>query len=107
MAGPASAQDVAAKDDAHLQSLGIKPELRRSLGFMSNFAVAFSYISVSTGTFTLIAVGLAAWRRIPTSPTRTAGLGRFLRSRHVTRQPAGAEPGRPGPVESVRGSTSP
>ena len=26
---------------------------------MSNFAVAFSYISVSTGTFTLIAVGLA------------------------------------------------
>ena len=59
MAGPVSAQDVAAKDDAHLQSLGIKPELKRSLGFMSNFAVAFSYISVSTGTFTLIAVGLA------------------------------------------------
>jgi amino acid transporter len=59
VAGPVSAQDVAAKDDAHLQSLGIKPELKRSLGFMSNFAVAFSYISVSTGTFTLIAVGLA------------------------------------------------
>ncbi len=58
MAGPGSTQDVAARDDAHLQSLGIKPELRRSLGFMSNFAVAFSYISVSTGTFTLIAVGL-------------------------------------------------
>jgi amino acid transporter len=54
-----SAQDVAARDDAHLESLGIKPELKRSLGFMSNFAVAFSYISVSTGTFTLIAVGLA------------------------------------------------
>ncbi len=33
--------------------LGIKPELRRSLGFLSNFAVAFSYISVSTGTFTV------------------------------------------------------
>lgn len=60
MAGPGtSAQDVAAVDDAHLESLGIKPELHRSLGFMSNFAVAFSYISVSTGTFTLIAVGLA------------------------------------------------
>ena len=56
--GP-SAQDVAARDDAHLESLGIKPELKRSLGFMSNFAVAFSYISVSTGTFTLFAVGLA------------------------------------------------
>lgn len=60
MAGPGSStQDVAARDDAHLESLGIKPELHRSLGFMSNFAVAFSYISVSTGTFTLIAVGLA------------------------------------------------
>lgn len=50
--------DQAAQDDAHLQSLGIKPELQRTLGFLSNFAVAFSYISVSTGTFTLIALGL-------------------------------------------------
>jgi len=51
-----SVQDQAARDDAHLRSLGIKPELRRSLGFLSNFAVAFSYISVSTGTFTNQAV---------------------------------------------------
>ena len=58
MSGPGSAADVAARDDAHLRSLGIKPELRRSLGFLSNFAVAFSYISVSTGTYTLIALGL-------------------------------------------------
>lgn len=49
-------QDIAARDDAHLRSLGIKPELRRTLGFLSNFAVAFSYISVSTGTFTNQAV---------------------------------------------------
>ncbi len=48
--------DQAARDDAHLRSLGIKPELRRTLGFLSNFAVAFSYISVSTGTFTNQAV---------------------------------------------------
>ena len=32
-------------------SLGIKPELRRTLGFLSNFAIAFSFISVSTGSF--------------------------------------------------------
>jgi amino acid transporter len=51
-----SVQDQAARDDAHLRSLGIKPELRRTLGFLSNFAVAFSYISVSTGTFTNQAV---------------------------------------------------
>jgi urea carboxylase system permease len=58
VAGPAadSAQDIAARDDAHLRSLGIKPELSRTLGFLSNFAVAFSYISVSTGTFTNQAV---------------------------------------------------
>jgi urea carboxylase system permease len=58
VSGPTSAADQAARDDAHLQSLGIKPELRRSLGFLSNFAVAFSYISVSTGTFTLFGLGL-------------------------------------------------
>jgi urea carboxylase system permease len=50
--------DVAARDDAHLRSLGIKPELQRTLGFLSNFAVAFSYISVSTGTFTLMYLGM-------------------------------------------------
>ena len=56
----ASQQDQAARDDAHLRSLGIVPELQRSLGFLSNFAVAFSYLSVSTGTFALIGLGLAA-----------------------------------------------
>jgi amino acid transporter len=40
-----------AKDDAHLLSLGIKPQLNRSLGFLANFALAFSFISVSTGSF--------------------------------------------------------
>ena len=58
MAGSVNPQDVAERDDAHLRSLGIKPELKRSLGFLSNFAVAFTYISVATGTFTLIALGL-------------------------------------------------
>ena len=56
MAASSSVQDQAARDDAHLRSLGIRPELQRTLGFLSNFAVAFSYISVSTGTFTNQAV---------------------------------------------------
>lgn len=57
MAGPdRSSQDTVERDDAHLRSLGIKPELKRNLGFLSVFAVAFSYISVSTGTFTNQAV---------------------------------------------------
>ncbi len=58
MTGQSDPQDIAARDDAHLASLGITPQLNRSLGFVSNFAVAFSYISVATGTFTLFALGL-------------------------------------------------
>ncbi|HEV7605121.1 MAG TPA: amino acid permease, partial [Candidatus Limnocylindrales bacterium] len=60
MAGPAadSAQDIAARDDAHLVSLGIKPQLNRSLGFLANFALAFSFISVSTGSFGNFGVGI-------------------------------------------------
>jgi urea carboxylase system permease len=52
------ASDVAERDDAHLRSLGIKPELRRTLGFLSNFAIAFSFISVSTGSFGNFGVGI-------------------------------------------------
>ena len=58
MAGADSNQDIAARDDAHLRSLGIKPELRRTLGFLSNFAIAFSFISVSTGSFGNFGVGI-------------------------------------------------
>ncbi len=57
MAG--SVQDQSARDDAHLRSLGIKPELRRTLGFLSNFAIAFSFISVSTGSYGNFGVGLS------------------------------------------------
>src|SRR5438874_11246394 len=48
------------KDEALLQRFGYRQELQRTLEFLSNFAVAFSYISVSTGTFSLFYLGLAA-----------------------------------------------
>src|SRR6266699_3511658 len=53
-----SSQEAA---DAHdLGGFGYKQELRRILGVYSSFAVAFSYISPSTGIFTLFApIGLA------------------------------------------------
>ena len=54
-----SVQDQAERDDAQLRSLGIKPELRRTLGFLSNFAIAFSFISGSTGTYGNFGVGLS------------------------------------------------
>jgi urea carboxylase system permease len=47
------------RDAEHLASLGYKQELQRTLGLFSNFAVAFSYISVSTGTFALFGLGIA------------------------------------------------
>jgi amino acid transporter len=50
--------DQVAKDDAHLESLGIKPQLNRTLGLFSSFAIAFSYISVATGSFTQQAVAI-------------------------------------------------
>jgi amino acid transporter len=53
-----SVQDQAARDDAQLRSLGIKPELRRTLGFLSNFAIAFAFISVSTGSFGNYGIGI-------------------------------------------------
>src|SRR2546421_7975475 len=58
MAQPNLSQEQ--QDEALLQKFGYSQELRRTLGFLSNFAVAFSYISVSTGTFALFFLGLAA-----------------------------------------------
>ncbi|HZU71116.1 MAG TPA: amino acid permease [Ktedonobacteraceae bacterium] len=48
------------RDEALLEKFGYRQELRRTLGFLSNFAVAFSYISVSTGTFSLFYLGILA-----------------------------------------------
>src|SRR6266567_7829953 len=41
------------RDSADLAKFGYKQELKRTLGVFSSFAVAFSYISPSTGIFTL------------------------------------------------------
>src|SRR5579875_990560 len=46
------------RDSADLARFGYRQELKRSLGTFSSFAVAFSYISPSTGIFTLFALGL-------------------------------------------------
>src|SRR5207247_1517973 len=55
---PAAGSQEAA-DTRDLAGFGYKQELKRILGFYSSFAVAFSYISPSTGIFTLYAIGLA------------------------------------------------
>jgi amino acid transporter len=45
-------------DRQDLATFGYKQELHRTLGVFSSFAAAFSYISPSTGIFTLFALGL-------------------------------------------------
>src|ERR1700737_3130042 len=56
----AAAGTQEAVDEHDLGRFGYKQELRRVLGVYSSFAVAFSYISPSTGIFTLFApIGLA------------------------------------------------
>ena len=54
----ATASAPEARDSADLAQFGYNQELKRSLGVFSSFAVAFSYISPSTGIFTLFALGL-------------------------------------------------
>jgi urea carboxylase system permease len=46
-------------DSRDLQRFGYRQELHRTLGLFSSFAAAFSYISPSTGIFTLFALGLS------------------------------------------------
>ncbi len=55
-----SMSDQAARDAADLEKFGYKQELKRGLGTFSSFAVAFAYISPSTGIFTLFFLGMAA-----------------------------------------------
>jgi amino acid transporter len=51
-----TAHDADVRD---LEKFGYKQELRRALGVYSSFAVAFSYISPSTGIFTLFILGIS------------------------------------------------
>src|ERR1700741_2420818 len=53
----ASAVDVSASEDARLESLGYKPQLNRVLGFFSNFAVGFTYLSPMVGIYSLFVFG--------------------------------------------------
>ena len=65
-------------DQQDLASFGYKQELRRTLGTFSSFAAAFSYISPSTGIFTLFAVGLATVGGVFIWSWPLVALGQFI-----------------------------
>src|SRR6476661_2465339 len=54
----ATAVDVGTSEDARLEALGYKPQLNRVLGFFSNFAVAFTYLSPMVGIYSLFILGV-------------------------------------------------
>src|ERR1700681_2180982 len=66
------------RDSADLAQFGYKQELKRSLGTFSSFAVAFSYISPSTGIFTLFALGLVTIGGVFIWTWPVVGLGQFI-----------------------------
>ena len=66
------------KDTADLAQFGYKQELKRSLGTFSSFAVAFSYISPSTGIFTLFALGLTTLGGVFIWTWPIVALGQFI-----------------------------
>src|ERR1700733_3186974 len=66
------------QDAADLAGFGYKQELKRSLGPLSSFAVAFSYISPSTGIFTLFALGLTTIGGVFIWTWPVVALGQFI-----------------------------
>jgi amino acid transporter len=68
----------AGSDEAELARFGYRQELRRSLGLFSSFAVAFSYISPTTGIFTLFALGLTTVGGIFFWSWPIVALGQFI-----------------------------
>ncbi len=66
------------RDTADLARFGYKQELKRGLGLFSSFAVAFSYISPSTGIFTLFALGLTTLGGVFIWTWPVVALGQFI-----------------------------
>src|SRR5262249_30203900 len=65
-------------DAADLARFGYKQELKRGLGTFSSWAVAFSYISPSTGIFTLFALGLTTLGGVFIWTWPVVALGQFI-----------------------------
>src|ERR1022692_3063944 len=76
----ASTPDVSGqeRDSADLAQFGYQQELKRGLGLFSSFAVAFSYISPSTGIFTLFALGLTTLGGVFIWTWPVVALGQFI-----------------------------
>ena len=68
----------ASRDEDDLARFGYKQELKRTLGVFSSFAVAFSYISPSTGIFALFFLGLTTIGGVFIWSWPIVALGQFI-----------------------------
>ncbi|HEV7958499.1 MAG TPA: amino acid permease [Acidimicrobiales bacterium] len=68
----------ATTDSKDLETFGYKQELHRTLGLFSSFAAAFSYISPSTGIFTLFAFGLVTLGGVFIWSWPVVAIGQFI-----------------------------
>jgi amino acid transporter len=66
------------RDAADLARFGYSQELKRSLGLFSSWSVAFSYISPSTGIFTLFFLGLTTIGGVFIWTWPVVALGQFI-----------------------------
>src|SRR5215469_5033316 len=66
------------RDSADLARFGYQQELKRGLGLFSSFSVAFSYISPSTGIFTLFFLGLTTIGGVFIWTWPVVALGQFI-----------------------------
>src|SRR5262252_2660868 len=74
----ATAGQTESADSADLAQFGYQQELKRQLGLGSVWAVAFSYISPSTGIFTLFALGLTTLGGVFIWTWPVVALGQFI-----------------------------
>jgi len=86
----AQAVDVGARAQHHadtedLGRFGYRQELHRTLGLFSSFAAAFSYISPSTGIFTLFSLGLVTAGGVFFWSWPLVAIGQFLDRTQVNR----------------------
>jgi urea carboxylase system permease len=79
-AHPSPAEPVGgeSEDSKDLSRFGYRQELHRTLGFFSSFAAAFSYISPSTGIFTLFALGLTTLGGVFIWSWPVVAIGQFI-----------------------------
>ena len=78
--GAQPAEAAGTSDDAITTRFGYRPELRRSLGFITLFAISFSGISITTSIFLNYGFGLASFGPASLWVWPVVGLGQIILS---------------------------